>query len=234
MNRTDRLYAIGNALRAAGSRGRTATWLADRFEVSTRTIKRDMAALLQAGLAVTSQDGRGGGYQLSHYAALPPITFTAAEATAITIALAADPQIPFAADGAAVLQKVLAAMSATQRRQATDVGRRVWMARPVSAKRPGSAGVLDQALRSGVLALIDYEDAKGRLSRKRAIEPMAFVRTHSHWHVLAWCHKRDAGRWLRLDRIHRARLTAQPCAPRDLAEVFGEPPDYAQPVVLPV
>jgi len=234
MNRTDRLYAIGNALRTAGNRGRTAAWLAERFEVSTRTIKRDMAALLQAGLAVSSQDGRGGGYQLMHSAALPPMTFSAAQATAIAIALAAEPQLPFAADGAAALQKVLAAMSAAQRRQAADVGRRVWMRRPAATRRPGSARVLDEALRSGVVAVIDYENGQGDRSAKRAIEPLAFVRTLHHWHVLAWCHKRDAGRWFRLDRVRRARLTTQPCTPRDLVEVFGEPPDDAQPVVLPV
>jgi len=50
MNRTDRLYAIVEELRTAGPGGRTAAWLARRFEVSTRTVKRDLSSLQQAGV----------------------------------------------------------------------------------------------------------------------------------------------------------------------------------------
>src|SRR5689334_15337148 len=101
MNRTDRLYAINEALRAAGTRGRTAEWLAKRFEVSTRTIKRDVSALQATGAAILSQDGRGGGYQLARDAALPPIAFSGGEAAAIAVALGAEPDLPFALDGRA-------------------------------------------------------------------------------------------------------------------------------------
>lgn len=52
MNRTDRLYAIVEELRSAGAPGRTAERLARRFEVSTRTIKRDVSSLQQAGVPV--------------------------------------------------------------------------------------------------------------------------------------------------------------------------------------
>jgi predicted DNA-binding transcriptional regulator YafY len=45
VNRTERLYALVEELRAAGDRGRTAAWLAARYEVSVRTVKRDVAAL---------------------------------------------------------------------------------------------------------------------------------------------------------------------------------------------
>ncbi len=233
MNRTDRLHAITNALHTAGRFGRTAPWLADRFEVSTRTIKRDMAALMEIGVPIVSQDGRGGGYQLMQHAALPPITFTAGEASAVAIALAAEPQMPFAVDGAAGLQKLLGTMNGVQRDQAEQMARRVWMRRSPDHKRSESARILDEALRMQVIVLIDYEDARGRVTTRRPIEPMAFVRTKLHWHVLAWCHKREGGRWFRLDRVRKARPTRTPCLPRHLTETFGEPPEYALPVVLP-
>ena len=54
MNRTDRLHALSEELRRAGQHGRTAARLAGWLEVSTRTIKRDVAALQQAGLPVWS------------------------------------------------------------------------------------------------------------------------------------------------------------------------------------
>ena len=62
MNRIDRLYALVEELRAAGPRGRTARQLAGRFEVSVRTIERDLSALGQAGVPLATKQGRTGGY----------------------------------------------------------------------------------------------------------------------------------------------------------------------------
>ena len=60
MNRTDRLYALAEELRRVGPAGTTSTRLARLFEVSARTVKRDVSALQQAGLPVTAQAGLGG------------------------------------------------------------------------------------------------------------------------------------------------------------------------------
>ena len=78
MNRTDRLYAIAEELRSAGAGGRTSAWLARRFEVSGRTVKRDVASLQQAGVPIWAEAGPGGGYVLDARATLPPLGMTAA------------------------------------------------------------------------------------------------------------------------------------------------------------
>ena len=85
MNRTDRLYAIVEELRAVAPRPRSGRWLALRFEVSTRTVERDIAALQQAGVPVYAEPGRTGGYVLDRATTLPPVNVTPAEAVAIAV-----------------------------------------------------------------------------------------------------------------------------------------------------
>ena len=60
MNRTDRLYALVEELRARAPRPVAAPELARRFEVSTRTIERDLQALLEAGVPIWAERGRPG------------------------------------------------------------------------------------------------------------------------------------------------------------------------------
>src|SRR6266511_4025164 len=58
MNRTDRLYALVEELRAISPRPRSANWLATRFEVSSRTVERDIGALQQAGVPIYAEPAR--------------------------------------------------------------------------------------------------------------------------------------------------------------------------------
>ena len=124
MNRTERLYAIVHELRLAGPRGRTAGWLAERFEVSERTIKRDMRALHDAEVGLRADEGRGGGYRLARDHVLPPMAFTAAEATAVALAIGAADDLPFRAEALAALTKILDAMGRESRARAEDLAGR--------------------------------------------------------------------------------------------------------------
>jgi predicted DNA-binding transcriptional regulator YafY len=232
MNRTDRLYAIVEELRAAGPQGRSSSWLAERFEVSSRTIKRDVSALEAAGVPIWAAEGRAGGYRLLRHATLPPLTFTEGEATAIAVALAAEPDLPFGPDGRSALTKVLGAMQPDQRRSAAQLAGRIWMRVPSTTARSAAARILDEALRSQVVLHIAYRDGEGRLTRRRPVEPLAFARTGGNWYLLGWCRRRRGGRWFRLDRIVAARLTRERFAPRDLVDVFGPAPADAQPVTI--
>lgn len=232
MNRTDRLYAIAEQLRAAGAAGRTGRWLAARFEVSERTIKRDVTALQDGGLPIWAQSGPGGGYVLDAVVTMPPINVTAAEATAVALALAATPAMPFAPDGRSALAKVLAAMPPDERRRASDLGARLWIRRDTADVRPRLARTLDEALRRRVVVVLDYVDADGTATSKRAVEPVALAATGGHWYLLAWCRHRRAGRWFRLDRVASATLTTELAPSRDVLETFGQPPTDAGPLQL--
>src|SRR3989442_11855069 len=125
VNRSDRLYAIVELLRATAPRARAARELAERFEVSARTIERDISALQQSGVPIWATPGPGGGYSVDPEMTLPPLNFTADEATAIAVALAASGPIPFGDAARAALRKLVAAMSAANREGARELVARI-------------------------------------------------------------------------------------------------------------
>lgn len=155
MNRTDRLHAVSEELRRAGTRGRTAGQLAGWLEVSTRTIKRDVAGLQQAGLPVWAQAGPGGGYILDAAATLPPVNLTPTQAVAV--ALAAEPDAPYAIDGRAALEKILSVMDPAARNSAEELAGRVWV-RTSPAERRTVTAVIEQGLAQKLVLAVHYRD----------------------------------------------------------------------------
>src|SRR3954454_1772708 len=119
MNRTDRLYALVEELRARAPRTMRAAELAARFEVSTRTIERDLLALQEAGVPIWAQPGPGGGYSLNVDTTLPPLNLTPAEAAAIATALAATRAMPFATAGRSALHKLAGVMASAPKSDAS-------------------------------------------------------------------------------------------------------------------
>lgn len=252
INRTDRLYAITEALRGAGPSGLTAAGLADWFEVASRTVKRDVTALQEAGVPITGVGGPGGGYLLDESATLPPITFTVGEAMAVAVAVATSDGQPFAADGRRALTRLMGAVPVSARGQAETLAGRVWV-RGVSGDGPGPSGAagpgrfagdgagagrrsapraVEEAVRTGTVILIDYVDRSGATSIRRPVDALGLAHDGGAWFLLAWCRRKDAGRWFRLDRITAAHATRERVTPRDVATAFGVPPADAGPVTL--
>lgn len=141
MNKTERLYAVAEALRRAGPGGTTGAALARLLEVSERTIKRDVSALQQAGAPIWAQAGPGGGYVLDAVASLPPVNFSPGQAVATAVALALmPPGSPFAVDAAAARGKVWDAMGPADRARAGELALRVWTDTGAAAPAAGGAG----------------------------------------------------------------------------------------------
>ncbi|SNR99274.1 HTH domain-containing protein [Geodermatophilus pulveris] len=227
MNRTDRLHALTEELRRAGPRGRTAQRLAGWLEVSTRTVKRDVAALQQAGVPVRAAAGPGGGYVLDAAATLPPVNLTPAQAVAVAVALAGSGDAPFAVDGRAALGKVVDVLGPAARAEVDRLAGRVWV-HGTPARRGRAAAVVEQALAGRRVVALTYRDRDGATTRRR-VEPQLLARTGDHWYLAAWCRERDAPRWFRWDRIEDAALTPGTAPARDPA-VFGTPPPDARAV----
>lgn len=224
MRRSERLHALTESLRRSGNRGRTAEQLAAEFEVSVRTIKRDLAALEAAGLPLWSRPGPGGGYGLLSKGALPPVTLTDAQALSLLAAVAAAPDAPYSDLATAAVRKIMDVLDPNTRVRVDQLASRVWVNRASGSSRV-IRSACEQALTEQRVLRIDYVAANGAASR-RDVEPMVFANTNGNWYLVGWCRLRDAVRWFLVSRIRRASVTREPCAGHSVAEI-GTPPHTA-------
>ena len=214
MNRTDRLYALVEEMRAVAPRPRSARWLARRFEVSVRTVERDISALQQSGTPVYAEPGRTGGYCLDKLHTLPPVNFTPDEAVAMALALHRVDGTPFHTAAAAALRKLVAAMHADDAARARALAGRVHLVgRSPAAEMPR---LVADALSIRRVLRIRYRD-KTDTATVREIEPLAFIGTPSQWYLVAWCRLRRSVRAFRTDRIASVGVTAEVPPTRELA-----------------
>ncbi|NUW42957.1 helix-turn-helix transcriptional regulator [Nonomuraea rhodomycinica] len=235
MNRTDRLYALVEDLRAISPRCRSARELARRFEVSVRTIERDIIALQESGVPIHAEPGRRGGYALDKAMSLPPLNFTPAEAVAIALALSRSGDQPFGRQARSALRKVVAAMPGREGELARELARRVRVvADPgddgTGARLLGAAGVsraIEEALLRRRVLRLEYADAKGALT-SRDVEPGVFLGGRGgYWYLVGWCRLRDDVRVFRLDRIASAGVTGERCPDRPLEGFTPDLPEMA-------
>lgn len=215
MNRTDRLYAIVEELRGRAPGWTSATALADRFEVSTRTIERDLSALQQAGVPIYATPGRRGGYALDTTHTLPPLNLTPGEVAAIATALSTAGSMPFGASGRSALAKILAVLREVDAAGARDLAQRINLldGRATRARPPAA---VEQAIVHGQVVTLQYVDRNGAVS-DRTVEPIAVVGDPPNWYLWGWCRLREAPRSFRVDRIRGAILHAEVAPDRGLA-----------------
>src|SRR5258706_9564055 len=161
MNRTDRLYAMVEELRAVAPRPRSATWLAGRFEVCSRTVERDISALQQAGVPIYAEPGRVGGYVLDKATTLPPVNVTSEEAAAIAVGLEMLRGTPFHAAARSALRKVVAVMPEREAQDAADLAGRI---RLLGAAPPEVPSAVARALADRRVLRFGYVDRSGAVT----------------------------------------------------------------------
>lgn len=227
MNRTDRLYAIVEELRAVSPRPRSARWLADRYEVSVRTIERDLLALQESGVPLYAHQGRTGGYVLDAARSLPAVNFTAAEAVALAAAVQRDASTPLPGAARSAVAKLLGALGPADAAAARQLGRRLMRFHPPIREGMRAPRVLEQAIVDQRVVRLVYRDKTGTRTA-RVVEPLMVVAVQDHWYLSAWCRLRDGVRAFRLDRIEEAFLTREMAPVRELPPVsvpdlVGEP-----------
>lgn len=210
MRRADRLFAIAEVLRARRT-GITAEELAERFEVSVRTIYRDLDSLRAAALPVVGERGRGGGLALDSSYNLPPVNFTAREAAILVTAgrwLEKARLIPFVDTLRSAIDKVQAALPTARQREVSRLSRSLsWIGVPARAAKKEVRSVVEQAWLQQAPMLITYDGARGLTTRTVRVETVVMERTMT----LLNCHDLDIdeARQFQLHKIQSAEL--RPC-----------------------
>lgn len=212
MAKSDRLLLLMQLMREL-PKPFTARQVAERLEVSERTVYRDIEALRATGVAIDGD--RGLGYHLSEDYLLPPQTFTRAELEALVIGLSevthlADTTLGSAASSA--LAKINAILPSDRERFLMHAVSRV---RRASARLPASAFVDDirEACWHEVAIRIQYQDKQQQLS-EREIYPLSLVYMERVLILLAWCCLRQDFRMFRLDAISEVTRTQHSFAPK--------------------
>lgn len=201
------MFAIAEYLRGRRT-GVTAQALAERFNVTLRTIYRDLDALRDASLPVRADRGRGGGYALEKHYALPPVNFTAREA-ALLIAVGGWATkmrlVPFTETLAGALDKVRSALSASAQRELADFSRQLQFVGVPALKAPAKVrAAIEQAWFEQQPVLIRYRNSNGEVTeRKVRVVSVIMERTVT----ILGCDDLDKSerRHFRLDRIELVR-----------------------------
>jgi predicted DNA-binding transcriptional regulator YafY len=211
MRRADRLFQLVQLLRQ--SRLVTAQRIAEKLEVSERTVYRDVRDLTLSGVPIRGEAGVG--YALAHGFDLPPLMFTEEELEALVFGARvvqgyADPALARAADS--VLAKVQMVLPDKLRDKS-------WSRSLLApTMHPGRAapnlGALREAIRSKRRVSFHYTDAEGR-ETERTARPLAVAFWGKVWSLASWCEKRGDFRGFRLDRMRDVTL----------GDAFVEEPD---------
>lgn len=218
MNRIDRL--LGYILALQGRRCLTAAELGERFEVSRRTVYRDLEALAEVGVPLVATPGRG--YSLAPGYHLPPVMLTPGEASALALASGLFRHF-VAREGRAALdsalRKVEAVLPEATRAEVAETTRLVALtswphrAAPLDDELPL---LVQQALRERRRLAFTYHARSTRETGERRVDPYSLVYVAGDWHLLGYCHERQGPRQFRLSRMENLRL---------LTDRFTMPPE---------
>ena len=200
MRRADRLFQIIQTLRHR--RLTTAAQLAERLEVSERTIYRDMSDLSRSGVPIEGEAGVG--YRLGKDFDLPPLMFNEAEIQALVLGARmvegwADDELRKAA--ASALEKVEAALPDNRRQRLKETALFALAFRVPQGARE-HLGTVRHAVDRRTIIEIDYVDPSGRATTRR-LRPLGLYFWGSTWTLGAWCELREDFRNFRIDRIER-------------------------------
>lgn len=208
MRKSERLLQLLVLLRGR-RRASTANELANRLQVSERTIYRDIQSLLLSGVDIVGEAGVG--YCLQPGSGIPPLMFNEKELEALVLGIRlvkgwADDELCAAASTA---QDKIKAVLPPQIQQVHEHKLTKYLVPDTNRQ---SHVKFSEVIRSGIdsntVVEIEYRDEKEKAST-RQVKPLGLMFWGAKWTLVAWCKLRDDYRLFRLDRIANAKLTEE-------------------------
>ena len=213
--RISRLTAILTQLQT--KRIVTATTLAAKFNVSVRTIYRDIKALEKSGVPILVEDGKG--YTLMEGYKIPPVMFTENEANALILAeqlVLKNKDASFIKDYTEAIEKIKAVLGYSIKDKANLLADRTRFNQNIDGERnSNNLSDLQFALTNFRVIKIDYTN-EAKKTTSRLIEPFALLSTQENWLLIAWCRMRKQFRYFRLDRIKKMETLSENFTPHKL------------------
>lgn len=193
--------------------------LAERLEVSQRTVRRDVERLRDLGYPVESTTGPAGGYRLRAGTAMPPLLLDEEEAIAIAVGLRTAAHASVAGieeSGVRALVKLEQVLPEHLRRRVHALGAAT-VAQPASGPMvdPQHLTTIAAACRDAECLRFAYRSREGSETR-REVEPHALVNRGRRWYLVAWDRGREDWRTFRLDRVARAATSGRRFTAREL------------------
>lgn len=208
MNRVDRLMGIVTALQS--KKHLSAEAIAQRFEISVRTVYRDIRALDEIGIPVGFEPGRG--YFVMQGYFLPPVIFSNEEANALSLM---EPLVMrFADQGirrhyASALNKVKAVLKTAEKDKMEQMHDSVQALRPSCLQNDYDfLAEIQTAIVNKTILKVHYENAAQEVSC-RDVEAIGLIFYSLNWHLIGWCWKREEYRDFRVSRIQKLHSTTE-------------------------
>ncbi|RKR81219.1 putative DNA-binding transcriptional regulator YafY [Mucilaginibacter gracilis] len=210
MNRIDRLSAI--LIQLQSRRITKAQDVADRFNISLRTVYRDIKALEEAGIPIIGEAGIG--YSIMDGYRLPPVMFTREEAIAFLTAEKMVERLTDAANSAnyrSAMYKIKAVLRSTEKDllENMDTHIEVLKGKHKADEKP-QLDLIQPILKSitaGVVVSLKYFSNYRQQQTQRMVEPVGVFYLEGYWHLIAFCRMRNDYRDFRLDRVLAITLT---------------------------
>jgi predicted DNA-binding transcriptional regulator YafY len=209
MNRIDRISAI--LIQLQSRRVVKAGDIAERFNISLRTVYRDIKTLEEAGIPLIGEAGVG--YSIMDGYRLPPVMFTREEATAF---LTAEKFVEKLTDTSTMAQyqsamyKVRAILKSHEKDALENLDGSIEVLKSHRQKKADNADhiqtILDAIIYKKVICL-DYFAFHSQQDTKRDVEPVGVFYLDSFWHLIGYCRLRNDYRDFRLDRIKKLVVT---------------------------
>jgi predicted DNA-binding transcriptional regulator YafY len=212
MNRTDRLVSMVMLLQSR--RVITAAQLADHFEITERTVYRDLAALGEGGVPIVGEPGVG--YSLMSGYCLPPVMFSPDEAFAfVTGGLLVERMTDASMRDAirSAMGKVTAVLPPGLQGRVDRLRKTMVIGGRSPTKGSVPLSTVQRAVAEGCVLRLNYHGAARGAPTERVVEPLGLVFYLDHWHLLAWCRLRQEMRDFRVDRIVRCETLVEPIPP---------------------